>query len=174
MEATLHFWLTRDKTGLKPFVPPNIYEEIDDQGIYVDGVNKIISFFAENGIRIPGELLSLSDQRLKMLLDGIPGVSDIDRRRVELSIEFYKLLHQKYSFDYIELGSYIAQLRTEALPDFNRAEKVLAEPDLTKKLFMLLDYLEKLKAVILSEQQFEIKEDIYKKRHITIDIPITK
>ncbi|MBW2585106.1 MAG: pyruvate, phosphate dikinase, partial [Deltaproteobacteria bacterium] len=70
MEATLHFWLTRDKTGLKPFVPPNIYEEIDDQGIYVDGVNKVISFFAENGIRVPGDLLSLSDQRLKMLLDG--------------------------------------------------------------------------------------------------------
>ena len=173
MEATLHFWRTRDKTGLKPFVPPNIYEEIDDKGIYVDGVNKIISFFAENGIRIPGDLLSLSDQRIKILFDGISGVSDIDRRRVELSIEFYKLLHQKYSFDYIELGSYIAQLRTEALPDFNRAEKVLAEPDLTKRLFMLLDYLEKLKAVILSEQQFEVKEDIYKKRHITIDIPST-
>mgnify|MGYP000524612869 CR=1 FL=1 len=38
---------------------------------------------------------------------------------------------------------------------------------------MLLDYLEKLKAVILSEQKCKIKEDIYKKRHITIDIPST-
>jgi len=171
MEATLLFWKTLDKTGLKPYVPPIIYREIDDSGVYVDGVNRIISYFAEQGIRIPGGLLALSDQKIKGLFDGITGVTDVDRKRVELSIAFYKLLHQKYSFDYIELGSYIAQLRTEALPDFNRAEKALAEPDLTKRLFMLLDYLEKLKAVILSDQQFEIKEDIYKKRHITIDIP---
>ena len=171
MEATLQFWKTFDKTGLKPFVPPIIYQEIDDSGVYVDGVNKIISYFAEQGIRIPGGLLSLSDRKIKGLLDGISGVTDVDRKRVELALALYKLLHQKYSFDYIELGSYIAQLRTEALPDFNRAEKALAEPDLTRRLFMLLDYLEKLKALIQSDQQFEIKEDIYKKRHITIDIP---
>jgi pyruvate,orthophosphate dikinase len=171
MEATLHFWNKRDKACLEPFVPPRIYNEIDDDGIYLDGVNKIICYFEEQGLRIPGDLLTLSDQQIEKLYDGISGVSDIDRKRVALAVAFYKLLHQKYSFDYIELGSYIAQLRTEALPDFNRAEKALAEPDLTKRLFMLLDYLEKLKVVILSDQRFEIKEDIYKKRHITIDIP---
>jgi pyruvate,orthophosphate dikinase len=171
MEATLHFWHTRDKTVLVPFVPPGIYQEIEEDGIYVDGVHTIICYFAEQGLGIPGDLLTLSDRRKQKLFDGICGVSEIDRKRVELALGFYKLLHQKYSFDYIELGSYIAQLRTAALPDFNRAEKALAEPDLTKRLFMLLDYLEKLKAVILSDQQFEIKEDIYKKRHITIDIP---
>ena len=171
MEATFLFWKTLDKAGLKSYVPPSIYTEIEDSGVYVDGVNKIISFFAEQGISIPGDLLSCSDQKIKSLFDRISGVSAVDRKRIELAIALYKLLHQKYSFDYIELGSYIAQLRTEALPDFNRVEKALAEPDLTKRLFMLLDYLEKLKAVILSAQQFEIKEDIYKKRHITIDIP---
>ena len=36
---------------------------------------------------------------------------------------------------------------------------------------MLLDYMEKLKEIILSDQSYEIKENIYKKRHITIDIP---
>jgi len=171
IEATFLFWKTLDKTGLESYVPPVIYREIDDSGVYVDGVNKIISYFTAQGIRIPEGLLSLSDKKIKGLFDGISDVTEVDRKRVGLSIALYKLLHQKYSFDYIELGSYIAQLRTEALPDFNRVEKALAEPDLTKRLFMLLDYLQKLKAVILSDQQFEIKEDIYKKRHITIDIP---
>jgi len=171
MEAALQFWYTRDKTVLEPFVPPGIYKEIEEEGIYIDGVNRIICYLAEQGLGIPDDLLTLSDRRKKKLLDGIVGVSEIDCKRVELALEFYRLLHQKYSFDYIELGSYIAQLRTEALPDFNRAEQALAEPDLTKRLFMLLDYLKKLKALILSDQQFEIKEDIYKKRHITIDIP---
>ena len=171
MEATLRFWMTRDKSGLEAYVPPGIFTEIKDSGVYLEGVNKIFSFFAEQGIGIPEDLLSLSDRKIKGLFERLEDVSDVDRQRIELAIALYKLLHQKYSFDYIELGSYIAQLRTEALPDFNRAEKALAEPDLTKRLFMLLDYLEKLKAVILSDQQFEIKEDIYKKRHITIDIP---
>ena len=152
-------------------MPPLIYKEIEESGIYVDGVHKIIAHLSEQGVAIPEGLLSLSDRKIIDLLEDLADVSDIDHQRVELTVELYKLLHQKYSFDYIELGSYIAQLRTEALPDFNRAEKALAEPDLTKRLFMLLDYLEKLKDVILSEEQFEIKEDIYKKRHITIDIP---
>ncbi|MBT8369651.1 MAG: pyruvate, phosphate dikinase [Deltaproteobacteria bacterium] len=171
MEATLRFWATRDKTCLLPFVPASIYDEIETRGPFIDGVNKILSCFVEQGIHIPDDLLNLSENKQKKLLEEICDVSELDVRRVELSIAFYKLLHQKYSFDYIELGSYLAQLRTEALPDFNRAEHTLAEPDLTKKLFMLLDYLAKLKNVILSDQSYEIKEDIYKKRHITIDIP---
>jgi pyruvate,orthophosphate dikinase len=171
IEATLHFWKTRDKVCLEPFVPSSIYNEINTHGPYVDGVNKVITYFEEEGIHIPAGLLSLSEGQIKSLLEGIEGVSDSELKRVELSIALYKLLHQKYSFDYIELGSYLAQLRTEALPNFNRVEQALAESDLTKKLFMLLDYLEKLKSVILADRSFEIKENIYKKRHITIDIP---
>jgi pyruvate,orthophosphate dikinase len=34
-----------------------------------------------------------------------------------------------------------------------------------------MDYLDRLKAIILSNETFEIRADIYKKRHITIDIP---
>jgi pyruvate,orthophosphate dikinase len=34
-----------------------------------------------------------------------------------------------------------------------------------------MDYLERLKAIIVSDQTYEIRADIYKKRHITIDIP---
>jgi pyruvate,orthophosphate dikinase len=69
------------------------------------------------------------------------------------------------------MENYLAQFRSEAFPDLGRLQKALAEPDLTKKIFGLLDYLEILKKIILSDQIYEIKEDIYKKRHITIDIP---
>ena len=145
MKAILHFWQTRDKTCLELYVPSSIYDEIDTSGRFIDGVNKVFSHFMEQGISITGDLLNLSEEEIKSLVEDIPHVPDIDRQRVELAIALYKLLHQKYSFDYIELGGYIAQLRTEALPDFSRAEQALAEPDLTRKLFMLLDYMEKLK-----------------------------
>ena len=116
-------------------------------------------------------MLTLPEKKLQALLAEIPEVPEVDRERAISAITFYKLLHQKYSFDYHELGGYIAQLRTEALPELHRVEKALAEPDLKVRLFMLLDYLEKLKKIITSERTFEIKENIYKKRHITIDIP---
>jgi len=35
MEAILHFWATREKENLKPFVPPNIYSQIQTKGLYI-------------------------------------------------------------------------------------------------------------------------------------------
>ena len=171
IEAILHFWQTREKSCLEQYIPPSIYDEISTSGRYIDGVNTIFSFFNEQGVNIPDDLLNCSEAKVKELIAKAPEVPVVDQQRVELIVALYKMLHQKYSFDYIELGGYIAQLRTEALPDFSRAEQALAEPDLTRKLFLLLDYMEKLKNVILSEKSYEIKENIYKKRHITIDIP---
>ena len=171
MEAALHFWQTRDKSGLEPFVPPSIYDEIDTRGPFIDGVNTIFNHFSDKGVEIPGNLLALSEKKIENLLAEIPDVPDVDRNRIKLAIAFYKALHQKYSFDYHELTGYIAQLRTEALPDLSRLEQALNEPDIKIRLYMLLDYLEKLKNSITADQSFEIKENIYKKRHITIDIP---
>ncbi len=171
MEAILQFWSTRDKQCLKPYIPSSIYPGIETSGPFIDGVNRIFSHLIAEGIDIPVDLLPLSEKEIGEKIQEIPDVAEIDSQRAEMAIILFKLLHQKYSLDYMDLGGYIAQLRTEALPDFNRAEQALAETDLTKKLFMLLDYMEKLKNIILTSQSFEIKENIYKKRHITIDIP---
>ena len=96
MEATLHFWRTRDKTCLEPFVPSSIYHEIDTRGPYIDGVNRVITYLVEQGIKIPDDLLILSKKKIKKLFEGISGVPGVELKRVELSIVFYKLLHQKY------------------------------------------------------------------------------
>jgi len=171
MEAVLHFWQSRDKTRLVPYVPPVIYDQIDTRGPFIDGVFQIMEHLKEKGIRDPNDLLVISEKKVTQWLTTIDGVSERDCERVKLAVAFYKMLNQKYNFDLIELDAYLAQLRTEALPDLNRLELALREPDLHKRLFMLLEYMEKLQAVILSDETFEIRQDIYKKRHITIDIP---
>jgi pyruvate,orthophosphate dikinase len=171
MEGVIHFWQTRDKTPLAPYIPPAIYEQIPTQGPYIDGVFQIMTDFSDRGIRIPDDLLTAGEKTIKRWLRDVNGVSDLDRERVELAAAFYKLLNQKYNFNLIEVDSYLAALRIEALPDLNRLEKALAEPDTHKRLFLLLEYMEKLKTMILSPQSYEIRQDIYKKRHITIDIP---
>jgi pyruvate,orthophosphate dikinase len=171
IEATLHFWATREKERLQSFVPPIIYDQIDTRGPFIDGVNKIMSVLKENGLSTPGDLLFIETENLNRILEKIPDVSGTDLERVKLIADFYKLLHQKYNVSSIELKHHIAQLSTEALPDLNRLRAGLAEPDLKKKLFVLLDYLDQLKKLILSSETYAVREDIYKKRHITADIP---
>jgi len=171
MEAVLYFWQTRDKTRLSPHVPPVIYDQIDTQGPYIDGVFQIMARLKQKGIRDPNDLLAVSEKKVKRWLATIKGVPDSDVQRVELAAVFYNILNEKYNFDLIELDAFLAQLRTGPLPDLNRLEQAFAEPDLQKRLYLLLEYMEKLQVVILSDESFEIRQDIYKKRHITIDIP---
>jgi pyruvate,orthophosphate dikinase len=171
MEATLQFWATCDKSPLANVLPPDVYSQIDAQGTYIEGVHRIMQFLQGKGISIPRTLLTLQSDQLKRMLEGMTGVSVEDCQRVLLLTRFYRLLHQKYNVDFVDLKGYIAQLATEAFPDLKRLKRALAEPDLKKKLFMLLDYLVQLKKIILSETTYEIREDIYKKRHITVDIP---
>jgi pyruvate,orthophosphate dikinase len=171
MEATLNFWTTRDKGLIEPFVPPDIYNQIDTRGPYIDGVYKVMSFLSTKGVALPQDLITLKENEIDLILGGISDVSELDLERVELAISFYKLLHQKYKLDFIEMGNYIAQLKTEAFPDLGRLYDALAEPDLKKKIYWLLDYQEQLKELILSPRTYEAKEDIYKKRHFTVDIP---
>lgn len=171
MEATFNFWETKEKNSLEPFVPPDIYQEINTQGPYIDGVHRVISHLKEKGVSLPDGLSTIKDDQIQRLVEGVSDISEQDSRRVELAVTFYKLLNQKYNLDFIEMENYLTQLKSEAFPDLGGLQKALAEPDLTKKIFGLLDYLEALKKIVLSEQTYEIKEDIYKKRHITIDIP---
>jgi pyruvate, orthophosphate dikinase len=171
MEATFNFWETKEKDLLVPFIPPDIYQEINTQGPYIDGVHRVISHLKEKGVSLPDGLITLKDHQTQSLVQGVSGVSEQDSKRVELAVTFYKLLNQKYNLDFIEIENYLAQLKSAAFPDLEKLQNALTEPDLTKKIFGLLDYLEALKKIILSDQVYEIKEDIYKKRHITIDIP---
>jgi len=171
MEAVLHFWKTRDKALLQPFVPPNIFAQIDARGEYIDGVNALFTHLSNQGLALPEELLVEENERIQTLLAEAPGADPVDTERVALIAAFYKLLYHKYQLDYKSLRHHMQQLDRESFPDLDILRAALDEPDLKRRLFMLMDYLERLKAVILSEETYEIRADIYKKRHITIDIP---
>ncbi|BBO85270.1 phosphoenolpyruvate synthase/pyruvate phosphate dikinase [Desulfosarcina ovata subsp. sediminis] len=171
MEAVLHFWQTRDKAPLQPFVPPDIYEQIDVSGRYIDGVNRLITGLEKKGLELPAELLETDDGRIRAMLADVSGKDPIDTERVALIAAFYKLLYHKYQLDYKSLRHHMDQLDRESFPDLDHLQAALDEPDLKTRLFMLMEYLQHLKEVIVSEESFEIRADIYKKRHITIDIP---
>lgn len=171
MEATIRYWESGNKSHVEPFVPPNIYARIKTDGLYLDGLQRALQHLRSGGISIPGGLLKISERELSRLLGEMSELSDIDLKRVQLAVTFYKLLRQKYTVGFTELDSYLAQLSTEAFPDLSRLKSALREPDTKKKLFLLLEYLSQLQNWISSDEKFEVREDIYKKRHITVDIP---
>ena len=174
MEAIFNFWKTKAKEELRPFVPPNIYEQIETGGPYVDGVHlALTNLFAFNEMRETRDLLdfNIEGDGFKVLADEVPGVSDLDMERVELAVVLYKLLYQKYHSSFTEMGSYLGHLQSSGLPDLRKLREAVEEKDQNQKLKKLLGYLEKLKDLILSAEGFEIREDIYRKRHFTVDIP---
>lgn len=171
MEQVIAFWTHRDKSGLEPFVPPSIYEQIGISGRYVDGLHLIFSHLENQGVRLPDDLLTLDETRAEEMIRSVEGVTAQDRQRAGLTITFYRLLNQKYNFDHIELEQYLEGLPVEDLPDIRLLKAALAEPDISHRLFKLLLYLGKLKKLILSSETFEIRENMYHKRHIAVDIP---
>ncbi|MFO7709596.1 MAG: PEP/pyruvate-binding domain-containing protein [Desulfobacterales bacterium] len=170
-EAVFQFWKTRDKSLLEKHLPPAIFEKIDSRGPHVDGLHRIMQGFVRKGLRIPDDFLAPAPDGLRSLLGYIPGASDTDMERAALAIEFYKLLCQKYNFSFVDVEHYLSQIRPEGLPELGRFEQALAEETPRRRLELLLDYLEILKKTITAETVYEIREDIYQKRHITIDIP---
>ncbi|MDY6823850.1 MAG: PEP/pyruvate-binding domain-containing protein [Thermodesulfobacteriota bacterium] len=172
MEAVMSFWRTGDKICVRPYVPPEIYDRIESSGVHVDGMQRIFSFFADQGISLPRGLLGLSDERVEALCSEVPEVPDKDRRRAYLAVAFYKLLDQKYNVGFTEIDSYVDQLvNTGNFPDIGKLKDAFAETQPNKKASRLIGYLEQLKFLILSGEQFDIQQNIYEKRHIAVDIP---
>ncbi|MBW2028122.1 MAG: pyruvate, phosphate dikinase [Deltaproteobacteria bacterium] len=168
--ALLEFWKTKDKGCLMPYIPPGIYSQVDSEGPYIDGVHTLINHLVKrNGLSRVNDFLAAAD--LEGFDDEVPGTTGTDRERVHLAISFYKLLYQKYHLGFVEFGEYLKQLHPRAFPDLDKLKKTVALSDPRKKIHGILIFLERLKEVILSQRHYEIREDIYRKRHIAVDIP---
>jgi pyruvate,orthophosphate dikinase len=172
MEGTLHFWLTKEKEGLRPFLPLSVYEQIDTKGPYVDGVYTLMTrLFEIERLDSVRDLLNVEEIRIKEAVKGISGIGRVDQDRFEIAVYFYKLLYQKYTLEFLDFDNYLAQLPAGLVPDVDELKSALSESDTVKKLSRLLSYLSGLKELILSPREYEIREDIYHKRHFTVDIP---
>ncbi len=171
IEAIIHFWRTKDKTPLKPFIPPELYERISAEGPYVDEVHRILNkLFELAGIKHEKELLNLKKEDLERYLAEIEAAEE-EKRRVFLLIQMYQLEVQKYSFNLLELRSYLEQAKNWGFEGVDELLTALESEDLEERLAAVLDYLEYLQGIILSPERYEPREDIYFKRHIAADIP---
>ncbi|MBW1923638.1 MAG: pyruvate, phosphate dikinase [Deltaproteobacteria bacterium] len=171
MEAVLRFWKTGDKAELEGCLPPSVHEMVAEKGPQIDGVRKVMErLFEELALSSVEELLRVHPARVAAL-DLPGGCNATDRERVALAVDFYRLLNQKYRLAFADTEALFASLRGSGLPGLEKVKEILEETDLKKRIDSLLEYQEQLKEIVLSERRYEIHEDIYRKRHFTVDIP---
>ncbi len=172
IEATFKFWKTKSKKALNAYLPPDIYNRVEEEGPYIDGVNKIMDhIFSLKDVTDFPDLLNLGENELRDISGRFADEHEVDIERVFLFISFYRLLNQKYCVNSSEIEDYIAQVESTIPLRLNDLREILSIKDRFKKLSGLLDFMEQLKAVILSTDKFHVREDIYRKRHIAADIP---
>ena len=177
IEAILYFWFSRQKEALGPFLPPEVLEQVSAHGPFVDHVHRLVRHLAtaldpKQFVHSVDRLLSLEDDRLSQILSQVPDIPHQERRRVELLIRMYRLEAHKYKLGAEEIRHHLEEARNLGFEGLDRVIEALdVEDDPERCLEAILDQLDVLKGIILSREEFEIHEDIYHKRHITVDIP---
>lgn len=166
------FWRLKDKTGLQSFLPPEIYGPLETEGAFVDEAHAAVeALFQEKRLAREEGLLELAEQEIDSFLKDLPGVGAGEKRRVALLIQIYRLVNQKYNLGFQEIRYHLQEASRWGFEGLDSLQKVLDRDDPRECLKALLTYLEGLKEIILSPQRFEAREDIYRKRHIAVDIP---
>ncbi len=172
IEGIFRFWHSGDRNILSAYLPEEVLAQISTAGPFVDDLRILMGRVMElDGIGQVRDLLAWDDERRVQFLGAQKDLAPTETTRFNLMVKMYKLLHQKYNLGFQELR---AQLEQAAQGDFPEMEQLLADLEICDThqcLRSLLTHLEYLKKIILSEQQFEAKEDIYYKRHIAVDIP---
>ncbi len=177
IEAILCFWFSKQKKELAPFLPPEILEQVPANGPYVDHVHRLIQHLADvldlkRFTCSVDSLLNLEEDRLSQILCQVQDIPHQERRRVELLIRMYRLEAHKYKLGTQEIRHHLEEARNQGFEGLDKVLEVLdVDNDPEHCLEVILDQLDVLKGIILSKEQFEIREDIYHKRHITVDIP---
>ncbi len=176
VEAILCFWYSKDKAGLKAFLPPEILEQVETSGPHIDHIHVLMRHLARSldlepfAAHVP-MLRNLPEERVEGLLNQVPDVPPQEVRRLQLLIRMYRLETLKYELGPQEIVHHLREAKNWGFDGLEKVIDVIRQEDPKECLDVILDQLERLKAIILSEERFEIREDIYHKRHIAADIP---
>jgi len=171
IEASIVFWRTGDKRVLAQFLPEDLFERIPAAGEFVDELSAIFNTISrERGFTAVRDLLTLAPDDIVPLIDTVPSVSAFERKRAALAVRLYLLLHDKYSLSPRAVAQQLRYARHIGLPAADEVLAALEDGTVTERLEVILAYLSQLKEIILSPEQFQAVEDVFKKRHIAAGI----
>ncbi len=172
IQAIIVFWKTRDREELKDYLPEEVLSQIATEGVFIDDLHILVKrAFELDQINSEQDLLDWDQDRIRSFLDKQRDLKQVEINRFFLLVKMYKLLDQKYNLNLREMRHQLEQAISGGFPEMEELLTDLQKCDTFHCLSSLLGALEKLKEIILSPDTFEVREDIYYKRHIAVDIP---
>lgn len=172
IKGIFRFWETREKDYIKPFLPEEVFAEIQEEGPYIDEqvrlTERVLQVHAFANI---DDLLQWNSADCHAFLELQTDICASERRRYALLVHMFKLLNQKYNLGFQELRRELLQAGKDGFGGMEELLVDLEGGDTITCLKGLLARLEELKSIILSKQSYEAREEIYYKRHIAVDIP---
>ncbi|MBF0159157.1 MAG: phosphoenolpyruvate synthase [Magnetococcales bacterium] len=167
------YWHNGDSTPLHACVPQEILTRTPPSGPLFDGVHQVMQQLFEQ-IPYVEHLLTVPIEAIAEQIDRSGTGSANDRRRVVLLIQMFHLLHRKYHLEHHGVEQIVRQIDDAQLPDKAQLLELLSgrqDEDETSGLEILLNTLESLQRIILSDNIFPVHETIHRKRHIAVGIP---
>ena len=170
IEAIAHFWATGDRKPLRAYIPLNRYNGLDITSEASKPLHRIMSSLGDSAGGIE-EAFTLEGEALIQRLSEVPGAEPLDLEKVELLFRLRLLLLRKYALNHEDLLDQLQAFEHLNRSQVRELERALAAQRHEASLGILLGMLEKLKEMILSEEETQAIEDIYHKRHVAVGIP---
>ena len=172
IKAIFSYWKTKDKELLHDFIPPEVLYQIKTDGPFVNDLHILMKrVFELPNLEKVEDLLDWPEKERDRFLEQQSDLNKKEVRRFFLLVSMYTLLYEKYNLGLQDLRHQLEVVVNSSFPELEELISDLEICDTFQCLEAILDHLENLQKVILSDKTFEAKEDIYYKRHIAVDIP---
>lgn len=167
----LKFWHSRDISGLKSIVPPDVLEMVDPEGPWVKGVHEVIVALCQSAALTVGQLSEIDITGLERMAEHLPADHETDIRRALLMVRLYKLLKEKYSFETINITGILSRYNFFTREEIAGLSDHLDAMQNEEALKIIFSFMNRLNQVIFDPAISQGWDNIYHKRHIAFGIP---
>ncbi|MBN2461911.1 MAG: hypothetical protein JXB60_09930 [Candidatus Cloacimonetes bacterium] len=167
----IQFWYDLNLDRLKGNIPQNVIDTIKLDGSWVQGVHEVINKLCVSSQCELEKLLLKDIKSIKEMLSDINHENENDIKRVQLIIELYQLLKEKYSFETNNIIRILHRYNFIARGDIDQLESCLEKKEDINALKSIYSIMVKLNQIIFDPAESKGWENIYHKRHIAVGIP---
>ncbi len=165
------FWYDLDMERLRPILPPNVFDTVNPTGVWVKGVHSVIQQLCGKNHCSLTELLDLDKEELQNSLTTLEHKNSLDKDRVQLIIELYRLLKEKYVLESHNIIPILKRHHFIHTSDIDKLEQLLHDKDDIGALKQIYALMVQLNEIIFDPRISEGWENVFYKRHIAFGIP---
>ncbi|MEG3637798.1 PEP/pyruvate-binding domain-containing protein [Magnetococcus sp. PR-3] len=165
------FWQSKARAHIDPHLSEPVRMALQCEGLFIEDVHQVFKHvFTQLDIDTPQPLLSIPMEQITPLVQDMEGVEASEKERALLLVRLYQLVDQKYNPGFQGALEPLERMEKRGLGEVTPLLATIRQgkqPDLP----MLLDAMEALKGLILTDEIFTAHEEVFQKRHIAVGIP---